>query len=77
MIQGRGRASLLKKSAAPIFIYNSILREDLQRYDAVELFVVRLIDRTHAAGPEELQNPIVRYEFVLRDGLHREIRPIE
>ena len=60
MIQARGGARLLQKAAAAFIVRHIFGRQDLERDLAVQLFIVRFIDRPHAARAERLKNAIMR-----------------
>ena len=60
MVQGRGGAGLLQEAAAAVFVRGVFGRQEFERDDAVQLLVVRLEDRAHAARAQRLHDPVVR-----------------
>ncbi len=72
MIQGRGGARFLKKTAA-IFLRDRFRRQHFERDHAMKFFIVCLIDRTHSTHTECFQDAVVRDSCGLRRRFHERI----
>src|ERR1700730_18492355 len=60
MIQGRRRLGFALKSAERLRVFGYIVRQKLQSHEATEFDILSLIDHTHAAAADSLDDAIVR-----------------
>src|SRR5947209_2024 len=61
MVERRCRLRLSLKSRQRLRISTNFVRQELQRNEAVQARVLRLIDDAHAAAAQHLHDPIMRY----------------
>ena len=66
----------LKKSSLLCFVGDEMVREKLQRYDAIKLGVEGFVHHTHPAFPELLKYFVLRYSLTDHDFLKRCMRRI-
>ena len=60
MVQGRSRAGFAAKSFQCLRILRDILRQELERYKSAKGGVLGLINHTHAAAAEHLDDAVMR-----------------
>jgi hypothetical protein len=60
MVQRRGCFGLAVETIARHRIGGNPIREQLQRHEAVEAALFRLVDDTHAALAQDAEKPVVR-----------------
>src|SRR5262245_2344961 len=70
MIEGGGSSSLLKKPTPPVFVSMRIGADQLEGNQAVELLIVGLVHRAHAASAKRLQDSVVGDPRSLGDSFH-------
>ncbi len=59
MVEGRRRLSLSLESGQCLRVFGDIIGQELQRYESVQRYVLSLVDHTHPAVAELLDDPIV------------------
>jgi hypothetical protein len=61
MIQGRGGLGLTPKTFQSLAVLRKVFREEFERNKSLKARVLGLVDHTHAAIAELLQNAVVRH----------------